>query len=104
MKKYKLLILFLLPLFQLFGQGVNPMPLTEGRVSYITQQNIYVKFTQSGMIQPLDTIFIRKDQVLTPLFIAESVSSTSCVGKPLSQFEVKISDIVFARTRISSWQ
>ena len=104
MKKYTLLLLFLLPLLQLFGQGANPMPMpmTEGRVSYITQQNIYVKFEQSGMIQPLDTIFMYKDQLLTPLFVAESVSSTSCVGKPLGHFEVKISDIVFARTRISA--
>jgi len=101
MKRFKLLLLFLLPLVQLFGQEITPLTMSEGRVTYITQQNIYVKFEQSGMIQPLDTIFMRKDQVLTPIFIAESVSSTSCVGKPLGQFELKISDVVFARTRIS---
>ena len=101
MKRFTLFILFILPLLQLFGQEITPVAMTEGRVSYITQQNIYVKFEQSGMIQPLDTIFMRKDQLLTPLFIAESVSSTSCVGKPLGQFELKIADVVYARTKMA---
>ena len=99
MRKYTLPILFFLSILQLLGQEVNPM--SEGIVSYITQQHIYVKFEQTGMVQPGDTIFIRKEQVLIPLFIAESVSSTSCVGKPLFLSEIKVSDVVVARTRIT---
>jgi len=99
MRIYTILILILLPILQLFGQGVNP-PLVEGKVSYITLQNIYVKFENTGLVQAGDTIFIRKDQVISPLFVAESVSSTSCVGKPLVQTDLKVSDIVYVRTKL----
>ena len=100
MRKYAFLILILLPILPLYGQ-VDKL-LIEGKVSYITLQNIYVKFESAGMIQPGDTIFIRKGQVLTPLFITESVSSISCVGKLSGNADLKISDVVFAKVRISA--
>lgn len=98
MSEIKRTILFFLIILagtNLFGQS-NKMILS-GAVSYVTHQNIYAKFDMPGMVHPGDTILIRKNQVLTPLFIAESVSSTSCVGKPLQQFEVKVADTVFVR-------
>jgi hypothetical protein len=97
MKKYVLLILILLIIQHLYGQGVNT--LIEGKVSYITTQNIYVKFEQAGTVKTGDTIFIRKDEKLVPLFITESASSTSCVGKPLQSFELKVSDVVLAKSK-----
>lgn len=99
MRIYTILILILLPIVQLFGQGGN-LPMVEGKVSYITLQNIYAKFENTGLVQVGDTIFIRKDQAISPLFIAESVSSTSCVGKPLVQTDLKVSDIVYVRTKV----
>lgn len=98
-RKYALLILILIPLFQLYGQGAKP--LGEGKVSYITTQNIYAKFEQTGIVQVGDTLFIRKEEKLVPLFVAESVSSSSCVGKPLGQFDIKVSDVVFIRLRMT---
>jgi len=98
MRKITILILFLIPILQLYGQEVKT--LVEGKVSYITTQNTYVKFEQSGVVQPGDTIFIRKEESLIPLLVAESVSSTSCVGKPFGVFELKVSDVVFAKCRI----
>jgi len=97
MKKYKLLILILILIQHLYGQGVKT--LIEGKISYITTQNIYVKFEQSGAIKTGDTIFIRKDEKLIPLFITESASSTSCVGKPLQNFDLKVADIVLAKSK-----
>jgi hypothetical protein len=99
MKKLTILIVFLLPILQLFGQEVKT--LVEGKVSYITTQNTYVKFEISGLVHVGDTVFIRKEERLFPLLVAESVSSTSCVGKPFGVFELKISDVVFAKSRIS---
>lgn len=98
MIKYILLFLFLLPILELFGQG--EMTISEGLVSYITQQNIYAKFANSKLVTEGDTIYIRKEQLLIPLFIAESVSSTSCVGKPLFQSAIKVSDVVYVKTKI----
>jgi hypothetical protein len=96
MRRYALLILILLPTLKFFGQGVKTS-LVEGKVSYITLQNIYVKFENAGLVKPGDTIFIQKDISLIPLFIAESVSSTSCVGKPIGSYFPKVSDVVVVK-------
>ena len=96
MNKYALIILFFLSILQLWGQQ---KPLTEGRISYITLQNIYVRFESSGIVQAGDTIYISKGQKLIPLLVAESVSSISCVGKPLFNSDIKLSDVVFVKTR-----
>jgi hypothetical protein len=53
------------------------------------------------VVQAGDTIYIRKDQKLIPLFVAESVSSTSCVGKPVVNIEMKLQDLVFVKGRLS---
>lgn len=100
MKRYTLLILVLLPILKLYGQ--EDRSLAEGKVSYITLQNIYVKFETSGLVHPGDTIFIRKDQTLIPLFVTESMSSISCVGKPLGKFDIKVSDVVVIKVKKSA--
>ncbi len=101
MRRFALILLILLSFLKIFGQEIVP-PLIEGKISYITLQNIYVKFEGSGLVQVGDTIFVKKGQALTAIFISESVSSTSCVGKPLSPLELKISDSVFIKNRIST--
>ena len=95
--KYVLMILVTLSMLNLYGQEMQPI--AEGKVSYITLQNIYVKFETSGLVQPGDTVFIRKDQGLIPLFVTESVSSLSCVGKPIAKTDIKVSDIVVIRIK-----
>jgi hypothetical protein len=95
MKKYSLLILILIPFLHLYGQEAKIQ--VEGKVSYITMQNIYVKFDQPGIVHPGDTIFIRNNQVLIPLFVSESVSSTSSVGKPIGKPNIQVSDVVILK-------
>ncbi len=99
MKRCILTILVILTILNLYGQGDRPI--AEGKVSYITLQNIYVKFETSGLVQPGDTVFIRKDQGLTPLFVTESVSSLSCVGKPIVKTDIKVSDVVVIKVKKS---
>lgn len=99
MKRYILTILVTLSILNLYGQ--EGRPIAEGKVSYITLQNIYVKFETSGLVQPGDTIFIRKEQSLIPLFVIESVSSLSCVGKPIAKTDIKVSDIVVIKIKKS---
>jgi len=99
MKRSVLTILVILTILNLYGQGERPI--AEGKVSYITLQNIYVKFETSGLVQPGDTVFIRKDQGLIPLFVSESVSSLSCVGKPIAKTDIKVSDVVVIKVKKS---
>lgn len=98
MKKIVVLIIILSSVLQIYGQ--QEITLVEGKVTYITLQNIYVRFEKSGVTQPGDTIFIRNEQGLVPLFIAESVSSTSCVGKPIVATGIKVEALVFAKVRM----
>lgn len=96
MRRFVFLIFMLIQALYLFSQGVKP-PLIEGKVSYITLQNIYVKFEVSGLVKAGDTVFIKKNEVLVPLLVAESISSQSCVGKPLSSLESKVFDVVYIK-------
>lgn len=97
MKMFLIITLLYFAFFNLYGQDTPNF--VEGKVSYITMQNIYVRFETTGMAQKGDTIFIMKDQKMVPLFISESVSSTSGVGKPLGNMEVKISDVVYLKVK-----
>lgn len=71
--------------------------LLAGKVSYLTAQNIYVKFANTEKIHPGDTVFREVDNKLVPLFIVENLSSVSCVGKPMDKTEVKVDEAVAAK-------
>ncbi len=68
----------------------------EGAVTYLTAQNIYVKFLSAKGIKIGDKIYIRKNEVLVPIFVVESASSVSCVGKVLGTEIIKVGDKVIA--------
>lgn len=72
MKKYLIITFLYFAFFNLYGQTAPGF--VEGKVSYITMQNIYVRFEATGLVQKGDTIFIMKDQKMVPLFVSESVS------------------------------
>ncbi len=57
----------------------------EGRVSYITSQHIYVKFTNTDGIAEGDTLYVMKDGVEIPALQVKSFSSISCVCISLIQ-------------------
>jgi hypothetical protein len=77
--------------------GQDSRTLLSGKVSYITAQNIYVKFSTTEQIHTGDTIFLKADNNLVPLFIVENISSVSCVGKPIDKALVKIDDEVVVK-------
>jgi hypothetical protein len=92
-KKKLIIVAFIVSIFtQINGQGSDY--LLTGKVSYITEQNIYVKFQSTEKIHAGDTIFRQVDNRLIPLLIVENLSSVSCVGKPVDKTEVKIGDDV----------
>jgi len=101
MRKYVFLIVMLWYAQSLFCQSVNPL-LIEGKVSYISMQNIYVKFELAGLVKVGDTVFVNKDNKLEALLVAESISSQSCVGKPLLKSETKVADVVYIKSKISN--
>lgn len=96
MKKILLLIGFVLSIYnQVNGQAADS--LLAGKVSYITAQNVYVKFANTENIHPGDTIFRKVNDKLVPLFIVENISSVSCVGKLFPNIELKVDEEIASR-------
>jgi hypothetical protein len=96
---------YVLPIFllillgsELTGQTVEVT--LEGKVSYVTTQNIYVKFQSTENIAEGDTLFIKQENNLFPVLIVKSISSISVVCNPVSSIKLAVSDPVFTKPKI----
>jgi hypothetical protein len=70
-----------------------------GTVSYITSQNVYVKFQSTENLKIGDTLFMKQDDIMIPVLSIINLSSISCVCSPISAKELKVSDIIFAKPK-----
>ena len=94
----RLLILFLLCVsISTFSQS-NTDEL-KGNVSFISSQNVYVQFVNTNGIQPGDTLFILKNNKLEPALIVNSLSTISCVGKPIGTIKLTTTNNLIAKKR-----
>ncbi len=94
--KYILPIILLI--FSVSGlSGQNLPEAKEGKVSYITTQNIYVKFQSTVNIVPGDTLFITQDGMKVPVMTVKEISSISCVCIPISTQKLSVGDQVITR-------
>lgn len=94
MKTVKLISLLLGLSLISFGQERTKE--IDGIVSYVTSQNVYVKFLSSKKINQGDYIYIREDGKLIPVLSVEQRSSVSCVGKSVGLKQLKVGDQVIA--------
>jgi len=72
----------------------------KGSISYITSQNVYVKFENTAGIHIGDTLFIARNNVLIPVLTVNNLSSVSCVGSPIGQSPLSITTPVFGKIRV----
>lgn len=72
----------------LFSQ--SEIIINEGVVSFISSQNVYIRFKSTENINPDDTIFIKLNQENKPILVVKSLSSTSCVCTPLGDDSIQI--------------
>ena len=88
-------------LFLIFAVGETSAQestnLMEGKVSYITGENIYVRFASTEQIENGDTLFIRDENSLTPALLVDHKSSISCLCSKLAEHTFKVDDIVYGR-------
>ena len=82
----------------------NSVTMLKGTISYISSQNIYVKFDNTSGIQVGDTLFIARNNVLIPVLTVSNLSSVSCVGTPIGQGTFTVSTPIFGKKRIDSTQ
>ena len=72
-----------------------------GRVSFISSQNVYVKFKSTSGITAGDTLLISSGEKLVPSLVVNNLSSVSCVCSQITDENITIEHIVIARVRIA---
>ena len=93
------LLIILLSLITVTSFSQTSHEVLNGKVSFMSSQNIYVKFDNTDGIRVGDTLFITQDMKLIPALIVNSISSISCVGTPLNKDKFALSDPIVARKR-----
>jgi len=83
--------------------GLKGQSVTEnlvGKVSFVSSQNIYVKFKSCEGISAGDTLYIPAGDTLVPALVVNSLSSVSCLCSPVSDHPVPVDHIIIARIRV----
>ncbi|MCK6694517.1 MAG: hypothetical protein L6Q97_20765 [Thermoanaerobaculia bacterium] len=71
--------------------------LEKGAVSYVSSQNVYVKFASTKGINIGDTLFLQKGENLLPALRVTNKSSVSCVCSKLTTDPVPVATEIVAR-------
>jgi hypothetical protein len=90
-------------LFLFLGYGLKCQTLgevQEGSVSFVTSQNVYVKFQSTKNISAGDTLFIIKDTKKIPALIVKDLSSISCVCTRISKNQFVAGDKVSTQRKV----
>jgi hypothetical protein len=97
-KKLKLLlfILFYISLNASLSGQTN-VTLYKGSISYISVQNVYVKFENTEGIHIGDTLYISQNNVLIPVLTVSNLSSVSCVALPIGKYSLSVSTPIFGK-------
>lgn len=97
-KKYNLVRVFLIIIVSMVIQFLNAQDLIEGRVTYKSSVNVYVKLNSTKGVEVGDTLFFYRDSLI-PVLVVKYISSSSCVGTKISDRNFNISDVILVRTR-----
>ena len=87
--KIYLLIMFLGVSTSLFAKE-EMTNILEGTVSYISSQNIYVKFSSTEGIETGDTLFLKINNNYIPAIKVDYISSTSCAGVSVTDDKIEV--------------
>ena len=69
----------------------------EGSVSYISSQNVYVKFQSTDGISAGDTLFYSQNNKMVPVLKVTDKSSISCVCLPISSIKLNVGDKILSK-------
>jgi len=94
-------IVFIL-LFVSNATGQVRSEVMEGKVSYVTSENVYVKFASTGTLAPGDTIFVYRGDNLVPALTVVNLSSISAACKPMAGHAFAVGDQVVSKQRASA--
>lgn len=97
MKKY-IILFFILLSTVVFGQ--NNQQIMSGSISFISAQNIYVKFVNTNGIEIGDTLYVQNSNQLQPALVVKNLSSISCICSPLANGDFVVSTTIYAKKHI----
>lgn len=90
-----IVLLFILSAGVILSSTVEKMEKT-GTITYMSSQNIYVKFESTGGIAQGDTLFQKIDNKFIPAVKVKFISSRSVAGESISGPDLKVNDILIA--------
>ncbi len=91
-KYYILLLIF----SSILSAQSNETKMLTGAVSYLSSQNIYVKFENTEGIEIGDTLFIKEKNNYLPAIKVEHISSTSCAGVSITNKKIELNTLIYA--------
>jgi hypothetical protein len=102
----RIIMKHVLPVFLLLILGLTLTGQTlgdakEGTISYITAQNIYVKFQSTENVSAGDTLFFLQDSKMFPVMIVKDLSSISCVCSSITTKKLSVADKIVTRPKIT---
>jgi len=95
MRRIVLVFFIFIMVSELFGQTI-PISV-QGQVSFVSSQNVYVKFKSTEGIEAGDTLYMPASGNLKPALIVNNLSSTSCVCTFLPEINLSVSDLILAK-------
>ncbi len=84
---------------EMFAQTSNEVVI-KGTISYLSSQNVYVKFASTEGLHVDDTLFIARNNILIPAIKVSNLSSVSCVGTVLGKISLVISTPIFGKITV----
>jgi len=91
-----ILVLLFLLLGVLLSKAQTFVEKEDGVISFITSQNVYVKFSSTQNVNDGDTLFIVNGYDKIPVLVVSNHSSVSCVCKPISNQNLSVSQPITA--------
>jgi hypothetical protein len=73
-----------------------------GKVSFVSSQNVYVKFKSTEGISAGDTLYITSGGRIIPAFVVKNLSSMSCVCQQITAENIPVDHLVISKARISN--
>lgn len=98
MKKLIFTIIFFFAIFSdTYPQEIQDEKFVEGKITYISNRNIYAQFESTEGIEVGDTLFIKKKDEFFPAIKVQFLSSRSAAGSRIDVSVFKIGDALFAK-------
>lgn len=92
-----ILIMFCLSIVLRGQTAQNTM---QGSVSFVSTQNVYVKFENTDGCKIGDTLYIERNKEIIPALIVSNLSSISCVCSTIGQLNLPITTSIISKRKL----